>query len=209
MEHKVVILTPSCRNPSWYYTNSLLALMLHTREYGISGQKAAVYHYVMPKCSCLPGGRQWLLNAAIAQAKEGNLTHAIFIDDDMQFDTDILDYLVRDGKCVCANVLRKEEGELRTPNTVKNGKLLDSSVAVGMEEIYSTGLAMFCMDLKEVMKTKAPHFVQPYDPTTETYLGEDVAFTSKLRAAGVKLYCSHEASRKVGHLGERMYKYGT
>ena len=209
-EYSVAILTPSCRNPSWGYTTSLLSLMIHVAFNGIHGRKASACHYVQPKCSCLPNGRQYLLNICLDLAREGKLTHAVFIDDDIQFEPTILDDLVWEGKCVGANCLRKEEGGLKTPNTVKKNPeegLLDSTNATGLEEISAMGMGVFCMDLQLLLKVEAPHFLQTYDPNTGTYIGEDISFTTKLKDAGIKLYCSHEASRKVGHMGERLYKF--
>ena len=137
------------------------------------------------------------------------LTHAVFVDDDMKFDSNILDDLLHDGKCVGANYLRKEMTDRKVFTAVsKDPKagLIDSTTKSGLEETSACGLGMFCMDLKEVLKTDIPHFEVKWEAANNTYIGEDVYFMRKLKAAKVKTLISHEASRKVAHCGEWLYK---
>ncbi len=165
--------------------------------------------YIETQTSLLPSGRQKLLDMALNLSVANKLTHAIFIDDDIKFNSNILDDLMHDGKCVGANYLRKEGNERKIFTAVckdpKDG-LVDSTSKSGLEEVTSCGLGMFCMDLREVIKTDGPHFEVKWDDANGTYVGEDVYFMRKLKEKGINISVSHEASRKVGHCGEWVYK---
>lgn len=183
--------------------------MLHTAHYGVRGEPVSMAVYIESQCSLLSTGRQKLIDMSINLATANKLTHAIFIDDDMKFESNILDDLMHDGMCVGANYLRKEGNDRKVFTAVcKDPKagLVNSTTKSGLEEVTSCGLGLFCMDLKEVLKTDIPHFEVKYDDSKNSYIGEDVYFMEKLTSAGIKVCISHEASRKVGHCGEWVYK---
>ncbi len=208
-EKSIAIITPSCRAPSIYYGQSVLGVMLHTAHYGVRGEPVSITVYTENQCSLLSSGRQKLLDICLNLHVANKLTHAVFIDDDMQFDSNIFDDLVQDGKCIGANYLRKEQNTRRVFTAVNkdpHAGMVDSTSKTGLEEVSACGLGMFCMDLKEVLKTDSPHFEVKWEAANNTYVGEDIYFMRKLKAAKVPLYISHEASRKVGHCGEWIYK---
>lgn len=181
-------------------------MILNVAHNGVRGEPVSVAVYIEVQCSLLPAGRQKLLDMCLNLNVANKLTHAIFIDDDMQFPNNILDGLMWDGKCVGANYLRKEGNDSKKFTSVgTDGTMLSSIGKGGLEDVESCGLGMFCMDLKEVLKTDVPHFEVKYDKRG-AYLGEDVYFMNKLKEAGVKVMVNHDISQKVGHIGEWVYK---
>ena len=151
----------------------------------------------------LPKGRQGLLDDALA----GDFTHALFIDDDMQFTLGAIDSLLsRDLDIVAVNGCKKKfpiEGSA----TGLDGKHMDSAGKTGVEEAAFAGMGIMLMKLDAIRSVQKPHFEIIWHEPAGTYLGEDYYFAAKLRGAGIKLHVDHDASRMTRHVGGFGYTF--
>ncbi len=205
---KLAILTPSCRNPEWEYVKSVLAMEEYIRSNGVLGAKIE-FMGRMPlwRNSLLPQGRQILHDTSISMG----MTHALWIDDDMEVPHNLMDYLAArldrppHPKIIGVNYVRKDERAIYT--AVHNGAVISSDPPnTGLQEVDDCAMGCMLVDLGAVKHIRPPHFEILWDKKLETYRGEDRYFCNKMARAGVKVYIDHDVSRLVEHIGK--YRYG-
>ncbi len=158
--------------------------------------------------SLLSMSRQKRLDFAL----NGDYTHVAFFDDDMAFPPDTVGRLLKhDVDFVCSNAIQK------IPNK-KNGVCLDfdgmrinSAEKSGLEEIQWGSLAVSLLKLDPIRKIPKPHFEvlwhEWFNNGNGGYEGEDHYFMRKLKATGIKLYCDHDVSMEVKHIGDYLYGF--
>lgn len=218
-EIKLVILTPSCRDPKWGYKNTLEMMMSRMQwagsddpKYWMGGKRITSFDVRgRTRTSLLPQGRQKLYDEAI---KDG-FDFALWWDDDVAVDVRALEMLLGAGKpSVACNVLCK--GIAVNPDMYpddgiwfsaigRDRKPMSSLRATGLEECYSCGMAFHLIDLRAVGHIPRPHFEVRWDDEWNDYRGEDWFFTRKLAENGIPTLIDHEASRLCAHIGDWDY----
>ena len=214
---KLAILTPSCRNPEWEYVKSVLAMEEYIRSNGVLGAKIEFMGRLpLWQNSLLPQGRQILHDGAI----ELGMTHALWLDDDMEVPHNLMDYLARHFDTpiddspsnpkypgiIGANYVRKDERAMYT--AVKGGAVISSDPPnTGLQEVDDCAMGCMLVDLEAVKHIRPPHFEILWDKKLETYRGEDRYFCNKMARAGVRVYIDHDVSRLVEHIGTCRYGY--
>lgn len=199
----IYIAIPTCRDWKAGFASSMLALVSKlTTDYHqglISG-----LHVNNQVSSLLPWGRQLMLDDALSTE---NFTHILWIDDDTKFSTKAVDSLIsRELPFVACNMCRKQIGDEGIA-CGEDGKGIDSAGKTGVEEVSRTGLGMVLMEIEMLRKLKKPHFEILWLEERQCYLGEDDFLCGLIREAGYKLYIDHDASRRVGHIGDYEYKF--
>lgn len=158
--------------------------------------------------SLLSSARQRKLDVAML----GDYTHMVCFDDDMQFPYDTVNRLLSHNvDFVCANAAQKNPNQTKGVCLDHDGKRIDSTGKMGLEEIGWGSLAVALIRLDAIRHIAKPHFEVLWEPTLNNgaggYQGEDHYFMKKLREAGLKLYCDHDLSKQVKHIGDFPYGF--
>ena len=69
------------------------------------------------------------------------------------------------------------------------------------------GGAIFLARVDAFKDIPKPHFQVIWSPAHNDYVSEDVHFAALIRANGVELWCDHDTSQLVGHIGDFEYKF--
>lgn len=211
----------SNRSLSAHFSMSLAALINWLDAQGIQYQ---IDHAT--QVNNLSNGRQRALDAVLASPNPP--THILYLDDDMAFGIAAIQNLImRDLPVVAANYCVKSTNFGMTAVSLENA-LLDSRGKSGVEEVQSVGMGLVLINIAAIKSAEAiipgqapdytsrvvradtpPHFEILYSPGTPNkpaaYVTEDVYFCRKLRAAGLKIYVDHDASKAMAHIGEFAY----
>jgi len=208
---KIYICTPSNRAWSPLYGMSLLNLLAGLRKAGISHG-----YECRTGVSLLPSGRHEQLRTAIA----AHCTHALMIDDDMQFSWEALEPMLPvaqamgdDLAMIAANYVTKPGSALIQPTArdIAGDPLYSSrGPLVDVECVSKVGLGFALINLEFLKKVPRPWFECPWvwGDAEQNYgdnMGEDYFFCEQITAAGGLIAISHLASKHVGHIGEKVY----
>jgi len=148
--------------------------------------------------------RNWIA----AQAYKNGSDYLLMIDDDMTFESTILDDLLENKKEICGVAYhpRSETGQIT--------KYLDETHFVKLEqtndpkykdtfECYATGTGIILIDCQVFRKVPQPWFEFEYHPNGCCKTGEDWMFCIKAKKYNIKTYS--DPKPKVGHLGEVIF----
>lgn len=191
---KLLVAIPSNRAWEPDFGNSLIRLMIHTSHLNMP-----TTIHSLQGVSNIALGRQNALSLAI---KEG-FSHLLFVDDDVWFKAEALDFLFSRNKAfIAANIVKKPSVEMVMDKTFsptpvsknKDGSIIYSKDKHGVEKVDYTGLGFALINLGEIKKVQAPHF-------TGTDLSEDFTFCWKLAQNGIDVLIDHDATRFVAHIG--------
>lgn len=205
-EVNLLISVPSCRDWKFAFGGSITGLTNHISRHGIKGIKLRYELWHVHGSSCPSQFRQRALNKAI---QEG-FTHLLMIDDDMYFPSDILDTLFsRNLPIVTINARRKNPKAFRCTAMDMDGNMIDSRGKEGVEEVAWVGVCAFgLIDIGAIKHIAPPHFECRWLPERNDYLSEDYYFCAKMRDNGMKIFIDHDASRRIGHIGDFIYGFG-
>lgn len=158
--------------------------------------------------SLLSAARQRKLDFALS----GNYTHVAMFDDDMVFPFDAVHKMLAHNKdFVCANVCQKVPGKISGVCLDLETQTRMSHRKKGLEEVSFGTLACTLIKLDLIRKIPKPHFEVVWEQTLNnglgSYRGEDHYFMQKLKNAGMKLYCDHDLTRSVQHVGDFPYQF--
>lgn len=209
---KIAILMPVYSGVHRKTVKSLFDMTVHTQR-AIPGIELDL---ITESMSILLHLRQWLLE----EAERRGAVYALWIDSDMTFPPDTLVRLLRHGKeFVGTNYRRRRDGEattagldlwaLQTTEEKAKAGILEEAKKVAF------GLCLHHMDVvKKIREHAARKGGTPYpfflfEQDDRRFISEDNYFGFKAREAGVRLYIDHALSWRVGHMGEREWRYDT
>lgn len=130
-------------------------------------------------------------------------THILYLDDDMTFPGDIVERLLAaDKPVITCNYRKKNVKGLDYVCSTLAGEMLSSTTKTGLEQIGAMGLGMTLIKVDAVRNIPPPFFAVIWQKGLGTYLIEDGVFSLLLREHRVELWCDHDTSRHVGHVGE-------
>lgn len=198
---KLYISVPSNRDWKGKFGSALAALLSH-----IKSPPFKMESYTMRawgQSSCLSIVRQAFVDEMIAN----EFTHWLSLDDDMNFPHDIVDRLLIHDKEVVAVNARHKMPTVQGSLIGLHGSNIDSRNKTGLEEIKAMGGAIFLAKIDCFKNIPKPHFQVIWSPYHNTYVSEDIHFAALLRANGVKLYCDHDVSQEIGHIGDHEYRW--
>lgn len=197
---------PSNRDWKGKFGSALASLISRLSLVGIEVEGYRLTNFYLRSwgnSSCLSIARQKFVDEMVG----GGFTHWLSLDDDMTFPMDLVDRLLSHKKDVVSVNARIKCEEIRGSCLAMNGMPLDSTDKSGLEEIRIMGGAIFLAKIDTFRNISKPHFQVLWSPEHQDYVGEDVYFAALLKNHGVQLWCDHDTSHLVGHLGEYEYKF--
>ena len=147
--------------------------------------------------SILLQGRHDLARMALAEEAD----YALFLDADMRFPRDSLLRLLHHNKPIIgANYTQRNPPH--QPTASKDNKRLSSLGRSGIQEVDTVGFGVCLIATDVFRKVAKPWFMFGYNPRVDDYVGEDVYFFAKAKAAGFPAFVDHDLSQDVRHIGE-------
>jgi hypothetical protein len=146
-------------------------------------------------------GREWFLEASLKQGA----THVLWLDTDMSVPPETAIRLVRhDQPIVGCNYLVRQPSGLFTArrDDARVPTLPDST---GLEVVDELGLGALLMRTDVVRTLHRPWFRHGLNDAGGD-VGEDIVFCRALRQAGHTIYCDHDLSKEIGHIGQHTYQ---
>lgn len=154
--------------------------------------------------SNLSNGRE----ATAREALQMGMTHLLFLDDDMVFPPELLRRLAGARRAVVGvNYVTKDPSGPKPTVLGLDGKYRNSAKCSGIEEVGRIGLGAVLIRLKAIEKIKPPMFPVVWSPPHQLYRGEDYAFCDVLAENKVQIFCDHELSKEIGHVGSFVYSF--
>lgn len=194
---KLAISVPSARDWKPRFGSSMLGLVRHLTKNGVD-----IDVNIMQGASILPRARQM----AIGWARSIHATHLLCLDDDMQFPADIADRLLAHGvDIVACNYVSKVTQRALIHGL--DGQLLTSEGVSGLQEVGWVGFGVILIRMACLDPVAPPFFEQIWNPDRQDFIGEDFYFCKRVREYGVKIYCDHDASQFVGHIGDQAFGF--
>ena len=203
-EVKLFVSVPSNRDWKSGFGSSLAHMVNHlsSGRFNVPGYTMATYFMrVYGNSSCLSVARQNF----VEECKIGGFTHWLSLDDDMTFPPNIVDRLLAHGKdVVSCNARYKVEDYIGSCQDM-NGKPIDSRGKTGLEELMTMGGAIFLAKVDCFRNIPKPNFQVVWSEAHNAYVSEDIYFAAQLKHHGVRLWCDHDVSQEIYHIGEHYY----
>lgn len=203
MRLAISIITNRDHHPifSGCFAGLIMHLTRHGRDYGVESFTVNSNYRI----SLLSKGRQDALGFGL----NGGFTHTLLLDDDMAFPPDTMEILAsRNVQAIGSNYLTRD-GNNHCVAFGDDKNRIDSRGRTGIQEVARIGLGIFLLDLEAIRNIPPPHFEILWNPAIQNYEGEDMYFCDKLRGHGIKIHVDHDASQKVGHVGDFVYRLNT
>ncbi len=205
MAYRLAILTPTCGKPHPSYVQSIWDLHEAMRfDTLVDFDKEQSVMYRIQEGSVLPQNRESL----IIEAARNGATHALFIDDDVIFDFQALRIMAnRRLPLVAANYPRRSWPPKWTAMHMDGSEVLVPEESTGLIEADYAGLGFTLIDLEIMADVALPWFEYQYKTPENAYIGEDVSWFRKARAAGYPCMIDLDASKRLVHVGAIGYTW--
>ena len=206
MDFKLKILTPTTGGCKAAYTFSLANLIMYYMQNKVYSDSESQWLGVKPIAgSGISANREHL----VAEALETDVTHILFIDEDMGFHPNTLHVLAEKNLPLvgCNYKMRvKGKGFTALSLDMKN-RIITNEESTGVEKCYYAGFG-FCLIERQVFeKVKRPWFLIGYNTEQNAYTTEDCGFARQLKDVDITWYVDHDASKLVWHVGDYDYKW--
>ena len=204
----VAVCTPSIGLMRTRYTTSLVRMILYYQNKPVLGREKDLrflsYHVI--DGSMVGSAREEMVRDILALP---NITHLLFIDEDMGFREDTLNILLsRQMPFVSCNYRMKVPPCNFTCRNPEDTNWIDTTEEKSsLEEAYSTGFGFSLIERQVLEKLKSPMFSNVWSDKYNTYSTEDRSFCILAREAGFPVYVDHKASKRVYHVGNYSYSY--
>lgn len=138
--------------------------------------------------------------------------YAWWVDSDMKFPIDTpIRLLQRNVPLVGCNYRRRRfpnpgfTGMMGKPGAFSELVTDDNSPAMQEVDVLPHGCVMVHRSVYE--RTPQPHYIQDYVTELNLEIGEDIYFCQKAKDAGFQVWCDHELSKEISHIGIFHYNY--
>lgn len=140
--------------------------------------------------------------------KQVHWTHFLSVEDDMTFAPDCLHLLAKHKvPIVGANYSTNKGSPLRFTAAGLTERCMTTEDATGLEEVSLLPQG-FTLVAREVYETlPKPWFLMGYNPESGNYVYQDYYFSEQARRHGFKLYVDHDVSKRLGHIGPKVYEW--
>jgi hypothetical protein len=152
----------------------------------------------------------WITNREqlVHRALEAGRTHLMFLDDDMKFEPHVLEIMLgRRQPIVVTNYLMKTENPEFMAIDLNGGRVKTTESSTGIQPVDFAGFGVSVFDMNVFKAVPLPRFQPFFDPETVTYSTEDAPFFRAAREAGFPTYLDHDASKLIGHIGQRTWNW--
>ena len=140
----------------------------------------------------------------VAQARQNDCTHLLFIDDDMVFPRDTLDTLLAHGKDIVGTVASSRMITEGTHITLKNGETLQKKdVPDKLFQVKALGTAVLLINLSVFEKIDKPFFHTKTHENGFTLMGEDYWFCERAEEKEIEIWVDPKI--KILHIGDMNY----
>jgi hypothetical protein len=131
----------------------------------------------------------------------------LFIDDDMAIDADAFLILARRRLpiVVCNYRMRGPPAEFTAMRLDHQGRIETTVESTGLEPCDYAGFGLSLIETRVFKAMQRPHFLNRY--IDDAYSTEDVPFFLAAREAGFTAYVDHDASKRIGHVGQTTYRW--
>lgn len=148
----------------------------------------------------------WNREALAECAVERGYDYLFFLDNDMVFNSNILEELLKhDVDVVTTNYITKEE--YQTPRFMcidrENNNVPTTAEKEGLEQVYLAPTGTMLIKTSVFPKLEKMWF----DTIRDNGIGEDFFFCLRCDDAGIPVYCDHTLSKQVGHRGAWTYTW--
>jgi hypothetical protein len=206
----VAIWTLTAGAPKATYTTSLMGMgiyFMNTPIAGFDGPRGFTYDLFIG--SSIVAGREHAVESVLDAE---DVTHLLFIDDDMGWKSDCLNIaLSRDQPIVIANYRRKTSPFTFTARKQDGNQCVTSKSSSFMEEVAYGGFGFALIQRDVLRDLKAPrflpHFIKKEDEVRGQYTTEDYPFYAACREQGYRVMVDHEVSKRVWHVGDFVYQW--
>lgn len=150
----------------------------------------------------------WITNREklARQAVDEDFTHIVWLDDDMTFEPETLEVVLgRRQDIVLTNYLIKCEPPDFVAVGLDGERVATRESSTGMQEILYSGFGFSVISTEVFKRTGQPWFLPYFNAEKSEYTTEDNPFFERARAAGFKVYLDHDASKLLGHVGQRRW----
>jgi uncharacterized membrane protein len=143
---------------------------------------------------------------------KSDFDYAWWIDSDMKFPIDAPLRLLRRGVPLVGTNYRRRRfpnpgftGMMGQPGSFTELVTDDNSPPMQDVDVIPHGCVMVHRSVYE--KIPQPHYIQDFVPHMNLEIGEDIYFCRKAREAGFQVWCDHELSKEIAHIGIFHYTY--
>ena len=143
---------------------------------------------------------------------KSDFDYALWLDSDMKFPIDAPIKLLKRGvPLVGCNYRRRRfpnpgfTGMQGQPGAFKELITDDNSPAMEEVDVLPHGLVLVHRSVYE--KIPQPHYLQEYVTELNLEIGEDIYFCRKVKEAGIPVWCDHELSKEIAHIGIFHFNY--
>jgi len=203
----VAVATPSSGQVRMCYASSLARLVAYFSAnkllYDLEEQKM---DFLMLEGSGISSNREELTKKALAIPE---MTHLLWIDDDMGFHYDTLHVMMARCQPIVACTYRRRvpPGEFTAAAQDMKTLIGVEDHNVGLREAYNCGFGFCLIERKVLEATTPPRYLLKWSETDGQYSTEDFCFFSQAREAGFKIYIDMEASKRIWHEGNLPYSW--
>lgn len=196
----IVVATPSSGQTRFIYALSLARLVAYYAQVRLLPEvKTQQMDFLGLEGSGISSNREWLVREAL---KKEDVTHILFIDDDMGFNMDTLHKLVQKRQPIvgCNYRIRVPPGNF-TAVSLKGERVETNKEKSGLEEVFYCGFGFCLIERKVFEAIEEPRFMIKYFNNEQYYSTEDSPFFEKAREKGFPCYIDHDASKLILHQG--------
>jgi hypothetical protein len=142
-------------------------------------------------------------NSLVKTAQKEKCDYILMIDSDMAFPPDTFLKLMAEGKDIIGCNYSKRRSPYGSTTTLFDGKAVDP-YEVGVKQAMSVATGMLLIKMSVFDTMKFPWFDCIWNPNGIQF-GEDVRFCAKAFKAGFSVFCHHDLSKEIGHIGQYVY----
>lgn len=191
---KVVLCIPS---GNMLPMRTCLSLMSTMKFFGDNPQLNVQVAVTNHQCSILPWGRSSCAADALRMAAD----YMFWVDSDMWFPPETLHTLLSHDKDIVGCVYAKKTEDPIEPVLPYLGQKFE-----GLQPVPALAMGMCLIKADVFDDLEQPYFEFQWQEFGEgRWLGEDVVFSNKLRDLGHTLWCDFELSKRIGHVGDKVY----
>ena len=202
---RLLIVVASGRGWASRFGHRLACLTLHLGMTRLGGR--------LERCATQVHHGAYLVKARndhLKSALAGGFTHMLSLDDDMTFPADSVErMLAHDKAVVTCNYRKKYADRIEFCCTDYDGEMLVSTGKTGLERIGMMGMGITLIDLDKIRHIPGPYFAVIWNEETGEPLIEDGFFSALLAEYDVEIWCDHDLSQDVGHVGEVEFRCPT
>lgn len=193
---KVALCTPSRDVVSAGYAKSLANLSVRLSKNNVDSEVLMVLGSVIPQL------RTDIVNTAL----EKNCEWLLWLDSDMHFPSSTFERLMSHNKSVVAATYstryKPQRSVAFTDHKNYNSRL---TARDGIHSVFAVGMGCMLTHRSVFETLPQPWFCHEWDPTTQSFLGEDIYFCKSLKMHGIDVHIDVDLSEEIGHYGTKIF----